>query len=69
MDYSELIYKLLLQHLPGMSSALALISDTVNNVYTYVVDLAGIVEEYRLFVAMISFTSVLALILKRRYLV
>lgn len=69
MNYDELIYELLAEHLPGIASALAELSVGVETVSGYVSDVFNVVEQYRLFIAVIAFTAVLALIFKRRYLI
>lgn len=42
MDYSELIYNLLLEYLPGIGSALTSISNTVSDIALYVPELGDI---------------------------
>lgn len=69
MDYNQAIYELLLDWLPSIYASLEVIGDFVFDLRTAVQDLLVFASDYKLFLAVLAFTSVLALILKRRFLV
>lgn len=67
--YLRLIYELLQDYLPGISSALESIDSAIVTLQSALNQMLVYLDEYKLFVAVIAFTAVLALILKRRFLV
>lgn len=67
--YLNQILQLLQQYLPGISSALDDISDVLGNVSGVVLSMYQTVLDYKLLIAIVAFTALLALILKRRFLV
>lgn len=69
MDYTQEIYELLSEYLPMISTSLADISDFVASLNLSLSQVLTAVDSYRVYLAVVAFTAVLALILKRRFLI
>lgn len=67
--YNRLIYELLQDYLPGIASSLESLESALSSLQGVITQMLGYLDEYKLFIALIAFTAVLALILKRRFLV
>lgn len=67
--YLNQILQLLQKYLPGISSTLQDISDVLGNVSGVVTSMYQTILDYKLLIAIVAFTALLALILKRRFLV
>lgn len=69
MDYNEAIYNLLLDYLPGIGSALSQLESTVSGFQASLLSLVDLAGDHLVFLALIAFTAVLALVFKRRFLI
>lgn len=69
MDYNEAIYNLLLEYLPGIGSALSELVSFASGIQTSLLSLVDLAGDHSVFLALIAFTAVLALVFKRRFLI